>query len=196
MESNVLHHFCRQWSAKLNNLDTVYFLYIFQQSFFQGCFFFFHEVFHLLLQTCVFVNVFTDSDTQIRSIVEESFQVIEGVLNSVQHFFYPCSCVSLDTADTGSNGTFGDDFHHTNVSCSSYVCTSTEFDGRSKLYHTHSVAVLLAEESDSTQLFRFFDRNIAVFLQRNVGTYLGVDNVLYFADFFIGHFLEMREVET
>ena len=76
------------------------------------------------------------------------------------------------------------------------MCTSTEFDGRSKLYHTHSVAVLLTEEGDSAQFLGLLDRNVAVLLQRNVGADLGVDQVLYLTQLLVGHLLEVREVET
>ena len=74
--------------------------------------------------------------------------------------------------------------------------TSTEFDRRTELDDTYSFTVLFTEEGDSSQLFRFLDRNVAVFLQRYVGTNLGIHQVFYLADFFVGHLLEVREVET
>ena len=174
----------------------MYFLHILQQSCFQGDFFFFHEVFYLLLQSCVFVEVFADGNTQIRCVVEERFQVIQCILNSVQHFFYTCSCVSFDTTYTGSNRTFGYDLDHTDISGCGYVDTSTELDRRTELNHTYPFSVLFAEESDSSQFFGFFDRNIAVFFQRNVSADLGINQMFYLADFFVCHFLEVREVET
>ena len=58
------------------------------------------------------------------------------------------------------------------------------------------VAVLFTEQGDSTQFFGIFNRNIAVFLQRYVGTDFSIHQMLYLADFFVRHFLEVGEVET
>ena len=84
----------------------------------------------------------------------------------------------------------------TDVSGGGYMGTSAELDGRAELDDTHMVTVFFTEKGDGTQLLGFFDRNVAVFLQRYVGTDLGVDDVFHLADFFIGHFLEVREVEA
>ena len=154
------------------------FLYILQQSFFQGRFFFFHEIFHLFLQTGILFKIFADSNSQVRSVVEECLQIAERILDSIQHFFYTCTCVSFD------------------VSCCGYVCTSTKLNRRTELNHTYSVTVFFAEKSDSTQLFCFFDRNVTIFLQRNIGTDSCINDVFHLADFFVCHLLEVREVET
>ena len=57
------------------------------------------------------------------------------------------------------------------------------------------VAVLFTEQGDSTQFFGIFNRNI-VFLQRYVSTDFSIHQMFYLADFFVRHFLEVREVET
>ena len=172
------------------------FLYILQQSFLQRCFFFFHEVFHLLLQSCIFIQIFADCNTQIRSIVEESLQVVKCILYCIQHFFHACSSISFNTANAGSNRTFGDDFYHTDISGCSYMCTTTELDRSAELDHTNSVAILFTKESDSSQLLSFLDRNIAIFFQWDISADSCIDDMFNFTDFFIGHFLEVREVET
>ena len=79
---------------------------------------------------------------------------------------------------------------------SGYVRTTTELDGRAELDDADVVAVLLTEEGDSAQFLGLLNRNVAVFLQRNVGTDLGVDQVLYLTQLLVGHLLEVREVET
>ena len=74
--------------------------------------------------------------------------------------------------------------------------TTTELDGRAELDDADVVAVLLTEEGDSAQFLGLLNRNVAVFLQRNVGTDLGVNQVLYLTQLLVGHLLEVREVET
>ena len=172
------------------------FLYILQQSFFQRGFFLFHVVFYLLFQSCVFLNILADGNTQVGCVVEERFQFTDRILDGIQHFFHTGSRICFDTAYTGCNRAFGNDLHHTDISGCGYVDTSTEFDRRTELDDTYSFTVLFTEEGDSSQLFRFLDGNVAVFLQRYVGTNLGIHQVFYLADFFVGHLLEVREVET
>ena len=58
------------------------------------------------------------------------------------------------------------------------------------------VAVLFTEQGNSTQFLGIFNRNIAVFLQRYVSTDFSIHQMFYLADFFVCHFLEVREVET
>ena len=74
--------------------------------------------------------------------------------------------------------------------------TSAELDGRTELNDTYMVAVFLAKKGDGSQLLGFLNGDVAVFLQRNIGANLGVDQVFYLADFLIRHLLEVREVET
>ncbi len=66
----------------------------------------------------------------------------------------------------------------------------------SELDDAHLVAVLLAEESQCAELARFVYRHVAVLLQRDVLPYLFVDHPLYRAYLFVGHLLEVREVEA
>ena len=109
----------------------------------------------------------------------------------VHHFFYTGTCIGLDTAYTGSYRAFGYNLYHTDVARSGYVRTTTELDGRAELDDADVVAVLLTEEGDGAQFLGFLDRNVAVFLQRNVGADLGVDQMLYLTQLLIGHLLEV-----
>ncbi|CCZ49491.1 putative uncharacterized protein [Bacteroides sp. CAG:661] len=74
--------------------------------------------------------------------------------------------------------------------------TAAELDGRAELDDADVVAVLFAEEGDGTQFLGFLDGDVTVFLQRYVGTDLGVDQAFYLAQLFVGHLLEVREVEA
>ena len=76
------------------------------------------------------------------------------------------------------------------------MCTTAELDRSAELDHTNSVAILFTKESDSSQLFSFLDRNIAIFFQWDISADSCIDDMFNFTDFFIGHFLEVREVET
>ena len=129
LESDVLHYFGGHRQAELNDFNAVNLLYIFQQAFFDGSFFFFHEVFHLFFQSCVFVDILANGHTKVGSIVEKSFQVAQSILDRIQHFFYASSGICFDTAYTGSYRTLRDNFYHTDISGSGNVGTSTEFNG-------------------------------------------------------------------
>ena len=116
---------------------------------------------------------------------------MQRVLDGVQQFLHACTRVGFNTAHTGSHGAFGDNLHHTDVSGCSHVRTTTEFYGRTELDNAYMVAVLLAEQSDGAQFFGFFDRNVAVFLQRYVGANLCINDVFHLADFLVRHLLEV-----
>src|SRR3712207_9359634 len=103
-------------------------------------------------------------------VVEQRFQFAEGILNIVQHLFYTGSGICFDTAYSCRNRTFGNDFQHPDASGGGNVRTSAEFDGRAETDDAHLIAVLLSEECDGSHLFGFFDRQVAILLQRYVGT--------------------------
>ena len=77
-----------------------------------------------------------------------------------------------------------------------YVRTAAELDGVAKLNDAHLVAILLAEEGNGAELACLLNGDVAVLGQGDVGTNLGVDDVLYAANLFIGHLLEVAEVEA
>ncbi len=74
--------------------------------------------------------------------------------------------------------------------------TTTELARRTETNHTHLVAVFLAEERDGSQFLSLFERHIAMLVQRNVLTNHIVHQPLHLTQFLVGHFLEVREVET
>ena len=58
------------------------------------------------------------------------------------------------------------------------------------------VAVLLAEECDSTELLCLLNRNVAVVGKLDVLADACVHDALYLLDLLVCHLLEVREVET
>ena len=74
--------------------------------------------------------------------------------------------------------------------------TAAELDARAKLYHPHLVAVFLSKECDGTQLLGLFDRNVAMLVEMDVLAYHVVHQSFCGSDFFIGHLLEVGEVEA
>ena len=76
------------------------------------------------------------------------------------------------------------------------MCTTAQLDRRTVFNDTYFLTILLTEQCHSTQSLRLGYRHIAMLFQRIVGTNLFAYQLFYLADFFVGHFLEMREVET
>ena len=74
-------------STELDDFNAIDFLYVLQQSFFQLCFFLFHEVLYLLLQSGVFVNILTDGSGKVGCVVEERLQVVQRVLEETEASF-------------------------------------------------------------------------------------------------------------
>ena len=66
----------------------------------------------------------------------------------------------------------------------------------SKLNHTNSISVFFPEKRHRTSIHRLLHSDISMLLK----SYFLVDSVIYsffyFADFLIGHFLEMRKVKS
>ena len=60
----------------------------------------------------------------------------------------------------------------------------------------HPVAVFLTEERDGAQFLGLFYRHVAVVLQGQVFADFGIDDAFHFAQLFVGHFLEVGEVEA
>ena len=77
-----------------------------------------------------------------------------------------------------------------------HVNTTAELATRSKAYHTHFVAVLLTEESYSSQFFCLCQWHVAVLLQWDVLTDHVVDDTLHLAQLLGSDLLEVGEVET
>ena len=71
------------------------------------------------------------------------------------------------------------------------MTTTTELNAGAELYDTYLIAVLLAEEGNSTQLLGFLNGGVAVFLQRNILTDTIVDQVLYLANLLGCYLLEV-----
>ena len=74
--------------------------------------------------------------------------------------------------------------------------TTAELAARTEANHAHLVAILLSKESYRTQFLCFFKRCVTMFVKGKILTYHLVDQALHLAQFLIGHFLEVGEVET
>ena len=74
--------------------------------------------------------------------------------------------------------------------------TTTELARRSEAYYTHTVAILLSEQSYGTHLLCFFHRCVAMLVKRDVLTNQVVNKTLNLTNLFVGCLLEVREVEA
>ena len=196
LEGDVLYGVGRQRGTELNQLHAVYLLDFLQQTGLELHLFLCAELLYLLLQAIVLVDVFTDGAGEVRGVVEEGLQVAHRVLEGIEHLLYAGSSVGLDTAYAGGYGALADNLHHADVTRCGDMRTTAELDGVAKLNDAHLVAILLAEEGDGTELACLLNGDVAVLGQGDVGTNLGVDDVLYAANLFIGHLLEVAEVEA
>ena len=73
---------------------------------------------------------------------------------------------------------------------------AAELAGRAEAHHAHLVAVFLAEQGDGTQLLGLVERHFTMLVDVDVLTNQVVHHAFHLAQFLVGHFLEVREVET
>eukprot|EP00906_Rhabdomonas_costata_P038946 RCo055141 len=66
----------------------------------------------------------------------------------------------FNTANTGSNTVFTDDFKETNITCMFSMCTTTQFSREiAHLNYTDFFTILLTEQCHSATGFRIFQRH-------------------------------------
>ena len=121
--------------------------------------------------------------------IQRFFEVGDGVLNI-------CACDSLDTADSGCDAAFRDDFYHTDVAGVIHVGSTTQLHRIAIFNHAHIVAIFLAKKSHCSHFLRFCYGHIAIFLAGDCHAHMLVGEHLHLLDFFFGEFLEVREVEA
>ena len=117
-------------------------------------------------------------------------------MQGIKHVFHFFACDGLDAADAGSYRTLAQDFHHADAAGGFGMATATEFHAVAELHDAHPVAVFLTEERDGAQFLGLFYRHVAVVLQGQVFADFGIDDAFHFAQLFVGHFLEVGEVEA
>ena len=137
-----------------------------------------------------------DSLHQVGGIVEEDGNLLERILQRVHRLLDAGSRDGLDTADTGRNRTLGHNLDHTDVTGIGHVGTATQLDRRPETDYPHLFAVLLAEESHGSHGLGLGNRHVAALVQRNGFAHLAVGQNLYLTQLFVGHLLEVREVEA
>ena len=103
---------------------------------------------------------------------------------------------SLNTAHACTAGAFANDFEHTDLSSIAYMAATAEFHGEVRNgNNANNIAVFFTEESSSTLLLSFLNRqlfNINSFASQH----LLVDNSLYFLQLLSSYLREVGEVKT
>ena len=155
-----------------------------------------HELFDLLLQSCVLVDGLTNSRSQVLRVVEQAAEAVEHILRHVIEFVRFSRCDRFNTTHTSSNTGLHDDANRTDTTGRRHMATTTEFDRRTILDDTHVVAVFLAEERHRTHRFSLSNRRMTALLEMQVLTDDLIRQLLHFAQFLRRHFLEVREVKT
>ena len=157
---------------------------------------FFHIFAQLLLQFAVLLDRLADGHGKVRHIIEHGAQLADGILRKIELRLGTLGRHCFDTAYSGRDRTLVHDVHRTDHPGLRYMRTATQFNGRSVTDYTHFVAIFLAEERHCAHRFSLRDRDIAIFLQRQIFTYLPVDRPFDLADFLICQFPEVGEIET
>ena len=191
LEHDVLHGIGRHGHYGLDDVDAIYASHLLYELGLERCGTLLHELLDLSLEVVVLGDELHEGALEVGSVVEELAYLAHAILQAVEHLLYLGSGDGLDTAYTGSNAALADDLDHTDLTCGAHVGTAAELDGVAKLHYAYVVAVLLAEEGDGAQLAGLLDGQVAVFVELDVGAYLGVDEVLYLAQLLIGDLLEV-----
>src|SRR5574344_154459 len=196
LENQIFGSSCIQWQLSCNDFHAIDFTSLLYELVFGTCHGLRLECFDILLHRIMLIDVFLNDTLQILGIVEQSADGLNGVLQVIEQFFTFLSSLCLNTAYTCSNTAFRDNLEHTDSAGALCMDTTTELCGRTETNYTYLIAIFLAEERYSSQFLSFLDRSIAVLIQRKILTNHIIHDTFYLTNFFIGYFLEVREVKT
>ena len=151
---------------------------------------------HLLAQPVVLLNRFADNGGQVLGSGKEGFQVVQDVFLNVHSFFGSLARDGFDAAHAGCHTALRNDAEKPDAPCAVGVATAAELHALAKLYHTHTVAVFLAEQGDGSQFLGLLHGHIAVILQRNVLADAAVHDAFHLSQLLGRHLLEVGEVKA
>ena len=154
------------------------------------------ELFDVLFHGIVLLDVLAYNTLQIFGIVEKCPHIGQCVLQGIDGFFAGFARKCLYAAYAGSDTAFADDLEKADAACRLGMDATAKLARRPEANHTHLVAILLSEEGDGTKCLGLFKRSVAVFVEREVLTDHIIDDAFHLAQFLIGDFLEVGEVET
>ena len=102
----------------------------------------------------------------------------------------------FDASNPSRHGAFAFNAERTNGAGGGNVDAPTQFLRRAKLDHADRVAVLLPKQHHGARRLSICDGHVAVLLAGVVGPNPALDQGLNAFELFVGHFLEVREVEA
>ena len=196
LESDVFHLIGRHFCTDRSHIYPIDLTDVCLDIFFNSLGFFGHESIHLLFQLLVFFHHLADSLSNVAGVVEHRFDIGQSIFQSIGIIFHHFGGDSFDTTDTSSDRTFILNTESTDTTGVADMCTTTKFHRFAITNHADFVAILFTKERHSTQRASLSDRHIAMFVQIDASTDLGIYLVFHQTNFFFAKFLEMREVET
>ena len=116
------------------------------------------------------IDELSDSTLKVLGIVEHIADSLCSIFHSIKHFLALFASNSLNTTDAGSYATLRNNLEHTDTACAACVNTTTELARRSETNYTNLVAILLAEEGDSTELLCLLKWSVTMLVKWNVLT--------------------------
>ena len=106
------------------------------------------------------------------------------------------SSQGFDASNPSRHGAFAFNAERTNGAGGGNVDAPAQFLRRAKLDHADRVAVLLPKQHHGSRRLSICDGHVAVLLAGVVGPNPALDQGLNAFELFVGHFLEVREVEA
>ena len=137
------------------------------------------------------IDILLDNALQVLGIVEECLNSLQDILGLVQQLLALLTGLGLDTADTGSYTALRDNLEESDATCARCVDTTAELAARTEANHTYLVAVLLAEQGDSTELLSLVEWYVTMLVDVDILTDHIVHHTLYLAQLLVGNLLEV-----
>ena len=149
-----------------------------------------------MLHCVVFIDILLDDTQQVLTVAEERADATDGILVRVNQILAVLSSDGLDTANTGSHAALAENLEETDATGTAGMDTTAELARRTEAYHTHLVAILLAEEGDGTEFLCLVEGHVAVLVDVDVLANHVVHHALHLSQLVVADFLEVREVEA